>query len=146
MTNEIKLKKNDIVEVEVTSLTHEAISIAKYNDYTIHFENALVGEKVIVKIIKVIKNFAFAKLIELLETSPDRAEIVHVKGYQTGIIPLQHMKYNAQLKFKHKNVCSFLEEENLNVEVRKTIGMRTDSDFSFKYRNKAQVPVRKICK
>ncbi len=143
------LKKNDILLLEVQSLTTNAVAVSHYGNYTIHFENAIVGEKVRVKIIKVLKNFAFAKLVEIVEKSPERIDILDVKGYQTGTMPLQHMSYTSQLAFKQKVVQDYMNEFEIGACVTPTLGMDIlDTEelgaYPLAYRNKAQIPVRRV--
>ena len=59
---------------------------------------------------------------------------------QTGIAPLQHLAYPAQLKFKQHQIAELFSKSHQDVEVAPTMGM----DNPTQYRNKAQVPVRMI--
>lgn len=56
------MKKNQIVDLEITDLSYEAMGVAHYEGLTIFVTNALPGEVVSAKILKVKKNFAFAKI------------------------------------------------------------------------------------
>lgn len=139
----MSIKKNDFLCVVVQDLTCEAFCVAEKDGFVIHFKGALVGEKVKVKVLKVIKNFAFAKLVEVLEPSCDRCEILDDVGFQTGIMPLQYMKYEAQLVFKKQIVEKLLCDFGLpNIEVLDVVGMK--GQVPFRYRNKAQIPVRRV--
>lgn len=56
------MKKNQIVDLEITDLSYEAMGVAHYEGLTVFVTNALPGEIVSAKILKVKKNFAFAKI------------------------------------------------------------------------------------
>ncbi len=71
--------------------------------------------------------------------SPDRVDVKDKKYIQTGIAPLGHLKYDAQLKFKQHQIQELLVKAHLDeIEVLPTMGM----EKPYHYRNKAQVPVK----
>lgn len=76
------------------------------------------------------------------EKSADRVEDIDSDLIRTGIAPLHHMSYESQLAFKQQQVEKAVKRIGGfdNLEVKETKGM----DVPFKYRNKAQIPVRKI--
>lgn len=61
------MEKNQIVELEITDLSYEAMGVAHYEGLTIFVNNALPGEIVQAKILKIKKNFAFAKVEKFLQ-------------------------------------------------------------------------------
>ena len=64
------VEKNKEYVVQVISQGYEGEGIAKINEsYPIFIEGALSGEVVRVKIIKVNKNFAYGKLMEIIEVN-----------------------------------------------------------------------------
>ncbi|WP_268912657.1 23S rRNA (uracil(1939)-C(5))-methyltransferase RlmD [Lentilactobacillus sp. SPB1-3] len=132
--------KNETYEVTIQDLTYEGMGVAKIEDFPIFIENALVGEKVITLITKVKKNFAFGRVDKVLVESSDRVHGIEKAYTQTGITPLQHLKYPAQLKFKQHQVQVDFDKLKIPAEVNETIGM----EDPFHYRNKAQIPVRNV--
>ena len=69
------VEKNKEYVVQVISQGYEGEGIAKINEsYPIFIEGALSGEVVRVKIIKVNKNFAYGKLMEIIGPSINRVE------------------------------------------------------------------------
>lgn len=137
----IPVKKNDVLEVTIEDLSYEGLGVAKLGRFPIFVENALPEEIVNIKIVKVLKKFAFAIVLDYVKKAKNRVE-ADKKLLQTGIAPLQHLAYEDQLIFKQKQVKKALEKiANLpEVPVLNTLGM----EKPFGYRNKAQVPVRKI--
>lgn len=134
------VKKNQDVTLDIIDLSYEGLGVAKLDHYPIFVEDALPGERVVAHIVKLGKKFSFAKAIKHLTTSPDRVDLKDKQLTQTGIAPLQHLSYDAQLKFKQHQVAQTLQKVGLgDVEVLNTIGMNPP----YGYRNKAQVPVRR---
>lgn len=135
-------KKNDIVEVEIIDLTHEGQGVAKLDRFVFFVDNALPGENIRMKILKLKKNIGFGKVEEWLSFSPNRNQSLDLTYLRTGIADLGHLNYAAQLEFKRKQVETSLRKIAgiSNIEVNDTIGM----DHPVAYRNKAAVPVRRV--
>lgn len=104
------LKKNDIVEVEIVDLTHEGQGVAKWDGFVFFVENALPGEKIMMRVLKVNKNSGFGKVESYITVSPERNQDVDLIYLRTGIADLGHMNYSAQLAFKRKQVESNLRK------------------------------------
>ena len=136
------LKKNDIVEVEIVDLTHEGAGVAKVDGLVFFVENALPSEKILMRVLKVNKKVGFGKVEEYLLQSPHRNQDLDLAYLRSGIADLGHLSYPEQLKFKTKQVKDSLYKIAgiADVEVAETLGMENP----VKYRNKAQVPVRRV--
>ncbi|UUZ81524.1 TRAM domain-containing protein [Paenibacillus sp. P26] len=72
-------------------------------------QGALPGEKARVKVLKVKKQYGYAKLLEIVEASPDRVAAPCPIYQQCGGCQLQHMSYDAQLRWKRQLVVDSLE-------------------------------------
>lgn len=136
------LKKNDIVEVEIVDLTHEGAGVAKVDGLVFFVENALPTEKILMRVLKVNKKIGYGKVEEYLTYSPHRNQDLDLAYLRSGIADLGHLAYPEQLKFKSKQVKDSLYKIAgiTDVEVAETLGM----EHPVKYRNKAQVPVRRV--
>jgi 23S rRNA (uracil1939-C5)-methyltransferase len=136
------LRKNGTYEVEITDLSHQGLGVAHVSNYPLFINNALPGEKVKVKITHLGKRIGHGDAVEIIEKSPQRVEIIDDKHTQNGTMPLQHLAYPEQLKFKQQQVQKLLSKVGHleDVPVFETIGMAHPYD----YRNKAQIPVREI--
>ena len=136
------LKKNDVIEVEIVDLSHEGAGVAKAEGLVFFVENALLGELIRMRVLKVNKKIGFGKVEEFLRTSDQRNENLDMAYLRTGIAGLGHLNYPAQLDFKRKQVKDSLYKIAglSDVEVPPTLGM----EQPLGYRNKAQVPVRRV--
>jgi len=136
------LKKNDVIEVEIVDLSHEGAGVAKTEGLVFFVENALPGELIRMRVLKVNKKIGFGKVEEFLRISDQRNENLDMSYLRTGIADLGHLNYPAQLDFKRKQVKDSLYKIAglSDVEVAPTLGM----EQPLRYRNKAQVPVRLV--
>ncbi|HFI2662924.1 TPA: 23S rRNA (uracil(1939)-C(5))-methyltransferase RlmD [Streptococcus suis] len=136
------LEKNQIVEVEIVDLTHEGQGVAKLDGFVFFVDNALPGERIKMKVLKLKKNIGFGKVEEWLSFSADRNQDLDLTYLRTGIADLGHLNYSAQLAFKKKQVEMALRKIAgiSDIVVEDTQGMSTP----LAYRNKAAVPVRRV--
>lgn len=136
------LKKNEIVEVVIEDLSYQGSGITKVDGFVFFVENALPGERITMRVLKLNKKIGFGKVEEYLEKSPYRNEDLDIAYLRTGIADFGHLVYDQQLLFKAKQVKDTLyKTAGINsVEVLPTIGM----EDPYAYRNKAQVPVRRV--
>ena len=136
------LKKNDMIEVEIVDLSHEGAGVAKAEGLVFFVENALPGEIIRMRVLKVNKKIGYGKVEEFLRISDQRNENLDMAYLRTGIADLGHLNYPAQLDFKRKQVKDSLYKIAglSDVEVPLTLGM----EQPLGYRNKAQVPVRRV--
>lgn len=134
------VEKNKEYIFDIISQGYEGEGIAKIdNKYPIFIEGALKGEKVKVRIVKVNKNFAYGKLIEVLEPSEDRVNPPCAIYKRCGGCKLQHASYKAQLDFKWdrvKDCVSKIGKLDPTI-VKYPLGMENP----WRYRNKVQLPI-----
>lgn len=135
-------KKNQELTGYVQDLTSEGAGVVKVDGYPFFVEGVIPGELIRLKVMKVGKSFGFARLVEVLEPSADRVAITDPIGRQIGTMTLQHMRYEAQLRYKQQAVQQAFRRIGGfdTVPVRDTLGMQ----HPWEYRNKAQIPVRYI--
>jgi 23S rRNA (uracil1939-C5)-methyltransferase len=133
------VEKNEYYDVTFEDLTHDGAGVAKVDGFPVFVPNGLPNERAKIKVIKVKKGYAYGRLIELYEPSPDRVDAPCPIYKQCGGCQLQHLSYEGQLAAKHKQVKEVLARIGKleDVIVHPVIGMNDP----WRYRNKAQVPV-----
>ena len=131
--------KNNEYILDIISVGYEGEGIAKIDGYPIFIEGAILGEKVKVLIVKVKKNYAYGKLLEVIESSEERIEPKCKVYKRCGGCTVQHMNYKKQLDYKHERVKDCISKigglDRSLVEY--PIGMEAPE----RYRNKVQLPV-----
>lgn len=118
------------------------MGVAKIDGYPLFIENALPGERVEVLVVKAGNKFGYGKVEKWLTESPDRQPLKDNRLLRTGIAPLAHLNYEQQLLFKQKQVENVMSKiaKMPEVDILPTIPMENPVG----YRNKAQIPVRRI--
>lgn len=131
--------KNDILTVEIIDLGTTGEGIGKIDGYALFVKDTVIGDVVKVKIMKAKKNYAFAKLIEVVTPSPNRVVPLCPVAKNCGGCQLQAMSYQEQLRFKADKVYNNIKRIGgiEDFEMKPIIGM----EDPFYYRNKAQFPV-----
>lgn len=132
--------KNKEYTLDILSQGYEGEGIAKIEGFPIFIEGALKGEKVRALIVKVKKNYAYGKLLEVIEKSQGRVEARCENFKKCGGCKIQHMNYKTQLDFKYERVKDCIKKiGGLNEDiVNYPIGM---NENPYNYRNKVQLPV-----
>ena len=147
----MNIQKNQIFTVKITDMGTDGEGIGHLEDsdalsgngYTLFVKDAVLGDTVRAKVVKPKKGYAFARLEEVLEPSPDRVEPVCAYARQCGGCQLQAVSYEKQLAFKDRKVKNNLIRiggfaPDFVEEIKEApVGM----EHPFHYRNKAQFPV-----
>ena len=141
---EITMNKNDKIVIKIEDIGVDGEGIGKTDGYTWFVKNALIGDTVEAVVTKVKKHYGYAKMLNIIEPSPDRVEPKCSVARQCGGCQIQELSYEAQLKFKTKKVRGNLERiggfspEFLDEVMEPICGMEEEP---FYYRNKAQLPI-----
>ena len=91
------VKKNDQLTVYIEDLTHDGNGVAKVDGYPLFIQGALPNETAEVHVLKTLKNYGFAKVLDILKPSPDRVEAPCDYFKQCWGCQLQHLSYEGQL-------------------------------------------------
>lgn len=135
----MEFKKNTVVTVDITDMGQDGEGIGKVEGYTLFVKDAVIGDRVQVKVMKAKKSYGYARLSEILIPSPDRVDPRCPCARQCGGCQIQALSYARQLKFKEEKVRSCLERIGgfERIPLQPVIGMESP----YRYRNKAQFPI-----
>ena len=137
------LTKDKMVEFEITDIGTEGEGIGKVCGYTLFVKDAVIGDTVRAKVMKMKKNYGYAHLEEVLTPSPFRQEAPCPIARQCGGCQLQNMTYERQLIFKQNKVRNNIvrlggfDESFVDSIMEPVMGM----EDPWRYRNKAQYPI-----
>lgn len=133
------IKKNDVIKLEITSVDSNGQGIGKYEGMVIFIPMTITGDVVNAKILKIKKNYAFAKLESIVEKSKHRVNSDCEIFSKCGGCALRHIEYSEELKIKEEKVKSAIQRiALLNSEIVNNIVGAKEYNY---YRNKAQIPV-----
>lgn len=134
----MNIKKNDRIRLEITGMTSEGSGVGHVDGMAVFAANTAVGDVITAHIIKAKKNYAVARVHQVVTPSPDRIKPDCDVFNQCGGCSYRHLNYEAELKIKYQRVADAFERiGGLNVNLQPIIGAQTTDG----YRNKAQYPV-----
>lgn len=133
------MKKDDRITLTIEDMSSEGLGVGRSGGLAFFVKDAIIGDVVEAKIMKMKKTYGYARLMRLITPSPDRIEPPCPVARQCGGCQIQAMRYEAQLRFKENKVRSNLQRIGKfeNPPMEPILGMETP----FRYRNKAQFPV-----
>ncbi len=128
----------DAFTLQLTTITHGGAALGRHKGRVIFVPYALPGEMVRVEITEDKGRYAFARLVDVLDPSPDRVAPPCPYFGPTGCggCQWQHVAYEAQLRFKAEIVADQLARigDIADPPVRPTLPNRS----GWAYRNHAQ--------
>ena len=137
------MEKNQEFIVTIEDMNDDGAGVGKVDGYIWFVKDAVIGDVVRAKAMKMKKSYGFARLMEVLEPSASRVIPSCPVARQCGGCQLQAMSYEEQLKFKERKVMNnlirigkFAEDE---IHMLPIMGM----EEPWRYRNKAQFPFGK---
>ena len=118
----MEIRKNDEFELTIEDMSEDGAGIGKQDGYIWFVKDAVIGDRIRARAMKMKKNYGFARLMEVLEASKDRVMPECPVARQCGGCQLQMMSYEAQLHFKERKVYNNLRRiggmENLRLPER----------------------------
>lgn len=133
------LTKNQLVEAQITAMSSDGNGIAKVDGMVIFVPYSAVGDKLLVRVVKVLKHYSFGIIDRILEPGEGRVQDSCPVYRRCGGCSFRHISYREELVHKAQFV-----EDNL----RRLGGLEpqmlpiTPSPKQQGYRNKAQYPIR----
>ncbi len=132
------MQKNELYTVTIDDLTAEGSGVCHIDGMAVFVPDTAAGDEVEIRIVKVLKNYAFGIVNRLIIPSADRTEPDCKYCRQCGGCTFRHISYEKELEIKAKIVKDAFERiGKLYPEFLPIIG----GDTRKEYRNKAQYPV-----
>ena len=140
--NNSKYTKDELLEIKITDMGSDGEGIGKVDGYTLFVKDAVIGDTVLVKIMKAKKNYAYAHLEKVITPSPFRVEPKCPYAKPCGGCTLQALDYGRQLELKASKVANNIiriggfDADYVRSIEEPIVGM----DEPYHYRGKAQFP------
>ncbi|MDE6091619.1 MAG: 23S rRNA (uracil(1939)-C(5))-methyltransferase RlmD, partial [Ruminococcus sp.] len=135
------LEKNQFVNAEITDITSDGNGVCRVNGMAVFVPDTAVGDIAEIKIVKVLKNYAYGIISKITESSPDRIKADCPVYKQCGGCTFRHINYQAECKIKANVVeNAFRRIGGLNPEFEEFI----NAEKICEYRNKAQYPLTSV--
>jgi 23S rRNA (uracil1939-C5)-methyltransferase len=138
MNSPISLKKGAELTLTIEGAAFKGKGVAKVDGLAIFVPGTMPDDVVRARIVKRRKSYREAKMLELLEESPDRITPKCQHANVCGGCSWQHVPYHKQLEFKTGQVTDHIRRiAGLDTPVLPAIG----SDQEFYYRNKMEYSI-----
>ena len=132
------LEKNQLHTVTITGYSAEGMGIARVDQRVVFVHGAVRGETCVIRILKVLKNAAFARVEEIVERSENRVESDCINFPACGGCDFRHLTYSEELEAKRMRVQDALQRiGGVPIEITEILG----SEETRNYRNKSQFPI-----
>lgn len=137
------LKKNDIIELKIEDMGVDGEGIGKYDGMTFFVKDAIMGDTIRARVMKLKKNYGYARVEEILESSAHRIAPECALHKRCGGCQIQALDYREQLRYKHNKVRNNLiriggfAADFVDAVMEPVVGM----EYPYRYRNKAQFPI-----
>ncbi|MFH1351636.1 MAG: 23S rRNA (uracil(1939)-C(5))-methyltransferase RlmD [Pseudomonadota bacterium] len=138
-TGMLNIRKGDVVELRIERMAFGGQGVARLDGFVIFVSGAIPGDRALVRVFKKKKDYAEARLTELLEPSPDRVTAPCPYSGSCGGCQWQHVRYETQLEYKKAHILEAMSRIGgfQDVEVHDVIpsekryGYRNKMEFSF---------------
>lgn len=132
------LQKNRECRVKIVDISYDGLGIGKIDGIVVFVPNTVIGDELIVKILKVRKNCVYAKISSIISPSPNRIKPECDVAHRCGGCLLQAMSYAAECDFKYKRVKDCMERIG---KISCPVSQIAAAEHIYRYRNKAQYPI-----
>ncbi|WP_234121360.1 23S rRNA (uracil(1939)-C(5))-methyltransferase RlmD [Clostridium hydrogenum] len=129
------MRRNEIRDFLIDDIEFPAQGTTQFNDRKIYIKGAVPGQKVKAKITKVRKEYAEAKLLEVLENIADAIEPVCPRFGLCGGCIYQFLTYEKELQLKEKQVLDLFKNAEISGFNYEGI---LSSPEEYEYRNKME--------
>lgn len=133
--------QNETIELKITDISDMGQGIGRIENVVVFVDGALPGDTVEARIYEKKKKFYKAKVIDFIESSPDRTKPVCPYSNECGGCAYMSLNYETQLKIKKTHLEEKLRRigDITGCEIESVIGMKDP----YHYRNKTEFAIAK---
>ncbi len=133
-------QQGQVVEVTIDNLSDRGDGVGRYQGRAVFVPDTVTGDRVRIRLVKVKRDYAHGKVVELLSPSPDRVRPSCIVADKCGGCQWQHIDYPYQLEAKQSQVREALARIGglPEINIAPTLGTT-----SLGYRNKSTYPLKR---
>jgi 23S rRNA (uracil1939-C5)-methyltransferase len=135
-----KWHQGELIELEIVDLADSGDGVGRFAGRVVFVSDTVIGDRVIVRLVKVKPKYANAKLLEVVKSSGDRVRPRCIVADKCGGCQWLQIDYQAQLEAKRNQVIQALQRiggfEDLEVNP-----VLPSADLG--YRNKVTFPLKR---
>jgi len=132
-------KQGRLVDVTITDLTDTGDGVGRFGQRVVFVPDTVVGDRVIVRLLRVKPQYAFGKLQEIIQSSTHRTRPSCIVADKCGGCQWQHINYQYQLLAKQNQVIQALER--IGGISQPPVDAVLATNAALGYRNKSTYPV-----
>lgn len=130
------VKKGQTVELDVVDVAFGGKGLARVEGMAVFVDGAVAGDRVLARIVRRKKQYAEARILELLRSSADRIAAPCPYSGVCGGCKWQHLRYPRQLDYKGRHVAETLAHVGGLSDI--PVHPAAAADPIFGYRNKME--------
>lgn len=132
-------QQGQLVEIAISDLTDTGDGVGRSDGRVVFVPDTVPGDRVTVRLLRVKPGYAYAKVQQVIESSPDRVRPSCIVADKCGGCQWQHIRYEYQLEAKRNQVVQALDRIGgfQHVPVDPVLA----GAESLGYRNKATYPL-----
>jgi len=132
-------QQGQVIDMTITDLSDSGDGVGRSHNRVVFVPDTVTGDRVQVRLVRVKPQYAYGKLLAILEPSPHRIRARCIVADKCGGCQWQHVGYAYQLEAKHNQVVQALERLGGFDQPRVDPMLAAEADLG--YRNKATYPL-----
>ena len=132
------LTKNQVITAEITNISSEGSGVCRADGFAVFVPDTAVGDTAEIRIVKVLKSYAYGIVEKLITPSPDRIQPVCPQYKKCGGCVFMHISYEAECRVKSRIVTNAFRRIG-HLEPKEILPIFGSEEIDG-YRNKAQYP------
>ncbi|PPT08137.1 RNA methyltransferase TrmA family [Geitlerinema sp. FC II] len=129
------------IALDIEDLADSGDGVGRWQQRVVFVPDTAIGDRVLVRLVRVKPQYARGKVLELLEPSANRQRPPCIVADKCGGCQWQHIEYGAQLQAKRQQVVQAIARIGGLEDV--TVNEVLSTGESLGYRNKATYPIQR---